>query len=146
MDVYYFLNCYILKKFQNTGESRIPVPRAVRPSFLPKSRLVGSSKIGSHHQGHRRSNILSSCLTFTEHDDGGASTQRAKFPGGLFASSPSAKRNKIFYLMNCLWKRKNLINEEAKRQERSIGFPLVGWVKSFLEILKFPNAFSANYY
>lgn len=38
---------------QNTAESRIPIPRAVRPSFLPKLR---ANKLAS---GHRRSAIIS---------------------------------------------------------------------------------------
>ncbi|XP_076672560.1 toucan isoform X2 [Andrena cerasifolii] len=40
---------------KNVGESRIPVPRAARPSFFPKSRLSTPTLL----PGHRRSLILS---------------------------------------------------------------------------------------
>ncbi|KAI4500615.1 hypothetical protein M0802_004207 [Mischocyttarus mexicanus] len=43
---------------QNFGESRIPLPRAARPSFFPKGRILGGTKIGT---GRRRSLALS-CL------------------------------------------------------------------------------------
>ncbi|KZC09012.1 Microtubule-associated tumor suppressor 1, partial [Dufourea novaeangliae] len=50
---------------QNVGESRIPVPRAARPSFFPKSRLLQPTSI----PGHRRSLVLSECLQFVDADD-----------------------------------------------------------------------------
>nr|XP_031845171.1 uncharacterized protein LOC116432429 isoform X2 [Nomia melanderi]XP_031845172.1 uncharacterized protein LOC116432429 isoform X2 [Nomia melanderi]XP_031845173.1 uncharacterized protein LOC116432429 isoform X2 [Nomia melanderi]XP_031845174.1 uncharacterized protein LOC116432429 isoform X2 [Nomia melanderi]XP_031845176.1 uncharacterized protein LOC116432429 isoform X2 [Nomia melanderi]XP_031845177.1 uncharacterized protein LOC116432429 isoform X2 [Nomia melanderi]XP_031845178.1 uncharacterize len=47
----------------NVGESRIPVPRAARPSFFPKSRLLGTPTLVP---GHRRSLVLSGCLQFVD--------------------------------------------------------------------------------
>ncbi|XP_076239037.1 toucan [Calliopsis andreniformis] len=50
---------------KNIGESRIPVPRAARPSFFPKSRLGTPTLV----PGHRRSLILSGCLQFVDTED-----------------------------------------------------------------------------
>ncbi|XP_031782350.1 general transcriptional corepressor trfA isoform X2 [Nasonia vitripennis] len=43
---------------KNAGESRIPLPRTVRPSLLPKIRSLGPPKISS--AGHRRSPVYCS--------------------------------------------------------------------------------------
>ncbi|XP_017797279.1 PREDICTED: uncharacterized protein LOC108578442 isoform X2 [Habropoda laboriosa] len=51
---------------KNVGESRIPVPRAARPSFFPKSRVLGTSTL---LPGHRRSLVLSGCLQFVDAED-----------------------------------------------------------------------------
>ncbi|XP_034174437.1 toucan isoform X3 [Osmia lignaria lignaria] len=51
---------------KNVGESRIPVPRAARPSFFPKSRVLGTPTLVP---GHRRSLILSGCLQFVDTED-----------------------------------------------------------------------------
>ncbi|XP_017878019.1 uncharacterized protein LOC108623762 [Ceratina calcarata] len=47
---------------KNVGESRIPVPRAARPSFFPKSRVLGTPPIVSNH----RRSFLSGCLQFVD--------------------------------------------------------------------------------
>ncbi|XP_054003471.1 nucleoprotein TPR isoform X1 [Hylaeus anthracinus] len=51
---------------KNVGESRIPVPRAARPSFFPKSRVLGTPTLVP---GHRRSLVLSGCLQFVDAED-----------------------------------------------------------------------------
>ncbi|XP_076174563.1 toucan isoform X2 [Ptiloglossa arizonensis] len=51
---------------QNVGESRIPVPRAARPSFFPKSRVLATPTLVP---GHRRSLVLSGCLQFVDAED-----------------------------------------------------------------------------
>ncbi|XP_043248054.1 pinin isoform X1 [Colletes gigas] len=50
----------------NVGESRIPVPRAARPSFFPKSKILGTPTL---IPGHRRSLVLSGCLQFVDAED-----------------------------------------------------------------------------
>ncbi|XP_076174564.1 toucan isoform X3 [Ptiloglossa arizonensis] len=50
----------------NVGESRIPVPRAARPSFFPKSRVLATPTLVP---GHRRSLVLSGCLQFVDAED-----------------------------------------------------------------------------
>ncbi|KAM0734964.1 Microtubule-associated tumor suppressor 1-like protein [Formica fusca] len=69
----------------NVGESRIPVPRAARPSFFPKSRVLEASRLLS---GSRRSTIFSGCFQFVNTEDE-SPTPREKFPG--FTSSPNIK-------------------------------------------------------
>ncbi|XP_017767463.1 PREDICTED: uncharacterized protein LOC108556049 isoform X2 [Eufriesea mexicana] len=51
---------------KNVGESRIPVPRAARPSFFPKSRVLSTPTLVP---GHRRSLVLSGCLQFVDAED-----------------------------------------------------------------------------
>ncbi|XP_071865570.1 toucan isoform X2 [Bombus fervidus] len=51
---------------RNVGESRIPVPRAARPSFFPKSRVLGTPTLVP---GHRRSLVLPGCLSFVDAED-----------------------------------------------------------------------------
>ncbi|XP_076174565.1 toucan isoform X4 [Ptiloglossa arizonensis] len=51
---------------KNVGESRIPVPRAARPSFFPKSRVLATPTLVP---GHRRSLVLSGCLQFVDAED-----------------------------------------------------------------------------
>ncbi|XP_076174562.1 toucan isoform X1 [Ptiloglossa arizonensis] len=51
---------------ENVGESRIPVPRAARPSFFPKSRVLATPTLVP---GHRRSLVLSGCLQFVDAED-----------------------------------------------------------------------------
>ncbi|XP_070171591.1 titin homolog isoform X3 [Polyergus mexicanus] len=70
---------------KNVGESRIPVPRAARPSFFPKSRVLEASRLLS---GSRRSTIFSGCFQFVNTEDE-SPTPREKFPG--FTSSPNIK-------------------------------------------------------
>lgn len=72
---------------QNVGESRIPVPRATRPSFFPKSRVLEASRLLS---GSRRSTIFSGCFQFVNTEDE-SPTPREKFPG--FTSTPNIKSN-----------------------------------------------------
>ncbi|KAL6439508.1 hypothetical protein ACFW04_003961 [Cataglyphis niger] len=69
----------------NVGESRIPVPRATRPSFFPKSRVLEASRLLS---GSRRSTIFSGCFQFVNTEDE-SPTPREKFPG--FTSTPNIK-------------------------------------------------------
>ncbi|XP_072765384.1 uncharacterized protein Toc isoform X3 [Anoplolepis gracilipes] len=70
----------------NVGESRIPVPRAARPSFFPKSRVLEASRLLS---GSRRSTIFSGCFQFVNTEDE-SPTQREKF-SGFTTSSPTIK-------------------------------------------------------
>ncbi|XP_050444972.1 STE20-like serine/threonine-protein kinase isoform X3 [Cataglyphis hispanica] len=70
---------------KNVGESRIPVPRATRPSFFPKSRVLEASRLLS---GSRRSTIFSGCFQFVNTEDE-SPTPREKFPG--FTSTPNIK-------------------------------------------------------
>ncbi|CAL7934233.1 unnamed protein product [Xylocopa violacea] len=51
---------------KNVGESRIPVSRAARPSFFPKSRVVATPPLVS---AHRRSLMLSGCLLVDAEDE-----------------------------------------------------------------------------
>ncbi|XP_047345186.1 serine-rich adhesin for platelets isoform X6 [Vespa velutina] len=51
---------------KNVGESRIPLPRAARPSFFPKGRVLGGTKIGT---GRRRSLVLSCLQSVNAEDD-----------------------------------------------------------------------------
>ncbi|XP_035731357.1 calponin homology domain-containing protein DDB_G0272472-like isoform X4 [Vespa mandarinia] len=53
-------------KVMNVGESRIPLPRAARPSFFPKGRVLGGTKIGT---GRRRSLVLSCLQSVNAEDD-----------------------------------------------------------------------------
>lgn len=73
---------------QNVGESRIPVPRAARPSFFPKSRVLEASRLLS---GSRRSTIFSGCFQFVNTEDE-SPTPREKF-SGFTTSSPNIKGN-----------------------------------------------------
>ncbi|XP_011259121.1 uncharacterized protein LOC105253056 isoform X3 [Camponotus floridanus] len=70
----------------NVGESRIPVPRAARPSFFPKSRVLEASRLLS---GSRRSTIFSGCFQFVNTEDE-SPTPREKF-SGFTTSSPNIK-------------------------------------------------------
>ncbi|XP_011259123.1 uncharacterized protein LOC105253056 isoform X5 [Camponotus floridanus] len=71
---------------KNVGESRIPVPRAARPSFFPKSRVLEASRLLS---GSRRSTIFSGCFQFVNTEDE-SPTPREKF-SGFTTSSPNIK-------------------------------------------------------
>ncbi|EFN66443.1 Mitochondrial tumor suppressor 1-like protein [Camponotus floridanus] len=73
-------------RYQNVGESRIPVPRAARPSFFPKSRVLEASRLLS---GSRRSTIFSGCFQFVNTEDE-SPTPREKF-SGFTTSSPNIK-------------------------------------------------------
>ncbi|XP_078037783.1 toucan isoform X2 [Augochlora pura] len=79
---------------KNVGESRIPVPRAARPSFFLKSRLLGASTLVP---GHRRSPILSSCLQFVDADTEPTTPKIKRGPLGTVSSPPiEDPRNKTF--------------------------------------------------
>ncbi|TGZ57509.1 Microtubule-associated tumor suppressor 1-like protein [Temnothorax longispinosus] len=69
---------------QNVGESRIPVPRAARPSFFPKSRVLEASRLLT---GSRRSTIFSGCFQFNSEDE---SPTPREF-SGFTTSSPNIK-------------------------------------------------------
>ncbi|XP_012533866.2 uncharacterized protein LOC105835289 [Monomorium pharaonis] len=69
---------------KNVGESRIPVPRATRPSFFPKSRVLEASRLLT---GGRRSTIFSGCLQFNSEDESPTSREFT----GFATSSPNIK-------------------------------------------------------
>ncbi|XP_077274277.1 toucan isoform X2 [Temnothorax americanus] len=69
---------------KNVGESRIPVPRAARPSFFPKSRVLEASRLLT---GSRRSTIFSGCFQFNGEDE---SPTPREF-SGFSTSSPNVK-------------------------------------------------------
>ncbi|XP_071561547.1 uncharacterized protein Toc isoform X2 [Temnothorax nylanderi] len=69
---------------KNVGESRIPVPRAARPSFFPKSRVLEASRLLT---GSRRSTIFSGCFQFNNEDE---SPTPREF-SGFSTSSPNIK-------------------------------------------------------
>lgn len=79
-------SCVLL---QNVGESRIPVPRAARPSFFPKSRVLGTPSL---IPGHRHSLILSGCMQFVDAEDE-ASTPNPKC-GTRNISTPTIEGNR----------------------------------------------------
>ncbi|XP_012056581.1 PREDICTED: uncharacterized protein LOC105619672 [Atta cephalotes] len=70
--------------YSNVGESRIPVPRAARPSFFPKSRVLEASRLLT---GSRRSTIFSGCFQFNSEDE---SPTPREFTG-FATSSPTIK-------------------------------------------------------
>ncbi|XP_011634222.1 uncharacterized protein LOC105425237 [Pogonomyrmex barbatus] len=70
---------------KNVGESRIPVPRAARPSFFPKSRVLEASRLLT---GSRRSTIFSGCFQFNSEDE--SPTTRDKF-SEFATSTPNIK-------------------------------------------------------
>ncbi|KYQ57968.1 Serine/threonine-protein kinase 3 [Trachymyrmex zeteki] len=72
------------RKAFNVGESRIPVPRAARPSFFPKSRVLEASRLLT---GSRRSTIFSGCFQFNSEDE---SPTPREFTG-FATSSPTIK-------------------------------------------------------
>ncbi|XP_063975863.1 uncharacterized protein LOC135161854 [Diachasmimorpha longicaudata] len=78
---------------KNSSESRIPLPRASRPSFLPKLKIISPLKTTGAGAGgnSRRSSILSSggFLSPDIHDDiGGGNSRRSTIlaSGGFFPS------------------------------------------------------------
>ncbi|XP_033336919.2 toucan isoform X2 [Megalopta genalis] len=82
------------RPLKNVGESRIPVPRATRPSFFLKSRLLGASTLVP---GHRRSPILPGCLQFVDADTEPATPKIKRGPLGTVSSPPiEDPRNKTF--------------------------------------------------
>ncbi|XP_034949752.1 formin-J-like isoform X2 [Chelonus insularis] len=75
----------------NAGESRIPVSRAVRPSFLSKSKIVTPSKYNSSvnaNVAHPRHSILPGSLSTAE-SECNLNTPRLWSMNALFASIPS---------------------------------------------------------
>lgn len=57
---------------QNTGESRIPVSRVPRPSFLLKPKIVGPSKhtpIINPGPDHKRKSIITGCFSPIDPDE-----------------------------------------------------------------------------
>lgn len=71
----------------NVRESRIPVPRATRPSFFPKSRVLGTSTLVP---GHRRSLVLSGCLQFVDTEDESGIPKKC---GSRATSTPSIENS-----------------------------------------------------
>lgn len=71
------ISSFYIFNLQNAAESRIPVSRAVRPSYLPKPKIVGPTKL--HNTGstsvvnsisnNRRGTIYSSCLPLAEQEN-----------------------------------------------------------------------------
>ncbi|XP_043474750.1 uncharacterized protein LOC122506557 isoform X2 [Leptopilina heterotoma] len=93
----------------NSAESRIPIPRAVRPSFLPKLR---ANKLAS---GHRRSAIISGYPHVNSYENDNTTTPKVKTIKRA-ASTPAAEgKSDGTYKTSCTWSADNNDDERLER-------------------------------
>ncbi|XP_033224925.1 uncharacterized protein LOC117177922 isoform X2 [Belonocnema kinseyi] len=100
---------------KNAGESRIPIPRAVRPSFLPK---VRTSKLSS---GHRRSTVISGYpAQFPDYEEEGL-TPKLKTIKRAACSTPSREGSlDASYKIPCAWGAEN--NDDVRLSNEKLDF------------------------